>query len=184
MKKRVPLAVMICTVSALTSCGGVSIQPQRLLTNLSVQPATADAVEPDGTMPFIATATFNDPPATETNYPALWVSSDPEVATVDQNSGVATCLTQGGPVSITASAAGVKASASLTCSPSLTMTGNCVYVCGSSRCGELTGYCSGSVGGACRQAYDPVQCPVGRPAQSTATNACGAGIDTARTCTP
>ncbi len=42
-------------------------------------------------------------------------------------------------------------------------SGHCVYVCGSDRCGELTGYCVGSGGGACREAYDPVHCAQLRP---------------------
>lgn len=62
-------------------------------------------------------------------------------------------------------------------------TGHCVYVCGSTRCGELTGYCSGSVNGACRSIYDPGQCPVGRPAGGYGSS-CGIGIDTTRACTP
>jgi hypothetical protein len=62
-------------------------------------------------------------------------------------------------------------------------TGHCVYVCGSTRCGELTGYCSGSVNGACRTTYDPGQCPVGKPAGGYGSS-CGEAIDTTRTCTP
>lgn len=184
MKRNLALAFIICSGTLLNSCGGGSMQPPQLLTGLTVQPADADAVAPNGTIPFIATAIFDRPPLSEPNYPAQWTSSDPSTASVDEKSGIATCLAQGGPISITAASADFQASASLTCSPSLPLTGNCVYVCGSSRCGELTGYCSGSVGGQCRQAYDPVHCPVGRPAKSMSTNSCGVGIDTSRICTP
>jgi hypothetical protein len=62
-------------------------------------------------------------------------------------------------------------------------TGHCVYICGSVRCGELTGYCAGSVNGACRKTYDPGQCPVGKPAGGYGSF-CGEGIDPTRTCTP
>lgn len=62
-------------------------------------------------------------------------------------------------------------------------TGHCVYVCPAVRCGELTGYCSGSVNGACRRTYDPGQCPVGHPAGGYGSS-CGEAIDTTRTCTP
>ena len=62
--------------------------------------------------------------------------------------------------------------------------GNCVYVCGSTRCGELTGYCASSGGEACHQGYDPVHCPVGQPAMSLGTDACGIPVDTERSCTP
>jgi hypothetical protein len=61
--------------------------------------------------------------------------------------------------------------------------GHCVYVCGSTRCGMLTGYCAGSVNGACRRTYDPAQCPVGQPAGGSGSS-CGEAIDTTRTCTP
>jgi hypothetical protein len=57
--------------------------------------------------------------------------------------------------------------------------GHCVFVCGSTRCGMLTGYCVGSVNGACRQTYEPTQCPAGGFGSS-----CGQSIDTTRTCTP
>jgi hypothetical protein len=61
--------------------------------------------------------------------------------------------------------------------------GHCVWVCGSTRCGMLTGYCAGSVNGACRRTYDPAQCPVGKPAGGSGSS-CGETIDTTRTCTP
>lgn len=175
--------VMIGAVSLLNSCGGGSLQPPRLLIGLAVQPASADAVAPDGTAPFSATATFNQPPTTESQYPVQWGSSDASIATVDPDSGLATCVTtQSGLVSITASAGGTQASANLTCAPTVQLTGNCEYVCGSTRCGELTGYCSSISGNACRRVYDPGNCPLGQPAKSMGTNSCGAGIDTARPC--
>jgi hypothetical protein len=61
--------------------------------------------------------------------------------------------------------------------------GHCVFVCGSTRCGMLTGYCVGSVNGACRRTYDPFQCPAGKPAGGSGSS-CGEVIDTTRTCTP
>jgi hypothetical protein len=60
--------------------------------------------------------------------------------------------------------------------------GLCIYVCGSVRCGELTGYCSISTGNACRQVFDPRHCPRGQPARSEGTDACGRSVDLARTC--
>jgi hypothetical protein len=62
--------------------------------------------------------------------------------------------------------------------------GECIYVCGSTRCGELTGYCVGLSGGACRQAYDPVHCPTGQPAKKMGTGTCGDHLDTESSCTP
>ncbi len=61
--------------------------------------------------------------------------------------------------------------------------GHCVFVCGSTRCGMLTGYCIGSVNGACRKTFEPTQCPVGKPAGGFGSS-CGQSIDTTRTCTP
>jgi hypothetical protein len=169
-----------------TGCGGSSMATSaRVLLSISVQPSNGDATAPTGTLPFTATGTFNQPPTTQTDLGVQWSSSDGSVATMDANTGVATCVAAGGPVTIAASADGKQGTAQLTClsSPVLS-SGNCVYVCGSTRCPELTGYCSGSEGNACRQAYDPVHCPVGQPAGSTTTDACAVGIDTTRSCTP
>jgi len=170
----------------LGSCGDGSpaFQATRQLTSIAVQPVDADALVPTGTLPFSATGTFDQPPTTQANLPAEWVSSDATIATVDPNSGLATCVAVGGPIKITAEAAGKMASAMLTCLGSQPQSGNCVYVCGSTRCGELTGYCESSAGGACRQGYDPVHCPKGQPANMMATDACGSGIDASRSCTP
>lgn len=181
--RKTTAAFIICAGALLIGCGGGSIKSPRLLTGLVVQPANADAAAPGGTAPFSATATFNQPPTSESYYPVQWSSSDASIATVDPNSGLATCVTaQGGPVSIIASGGGTQTSANLTCTPTVQVTGHCEYVCGSTRCGELTGYCSGTSGSACRRVYDPGSCPVGQPAKSMGTNSCGAGIDTLRTC--
>ncbi len=61
--------------------------------------------------------------------------------------------------------------------------GHCVWVCGSTRCGMLTGYCAGPVNNACRSTYDPAQCPIGQPTGGSGSS-CGEAIDTTRTCTP
>jgi hypothetical protein len=61
--------------------------------------------------------------------------------------------------------------------------GHCVWICPSTRCGELTGYCVGSVNNACRSTYDPAQCPRGQPTRGTGSS-CGELIDPTRTCTP
>lgn len=64
------------------------------------------------------------------------------------------------------------------------LTGNCEYICPTIRCPELTGWCKGLVGGACRAALDLRNCPRGRPAIRPGRNACGYGVDTARRCNP
>jgi Big-like domain-containing protein len=107
-------------IGLLMSCGGGDIgQPQpRQLVSVSVQPSSATATQ-GSSVPFSATGTFNQAPATQTNLPAQWASSDTNIATIDANTGAATCVSIGGPVTISASAAGkggmVNGSATLTC---------------------------------------------------------------------
>ena len=108
--------------------------------SIAVQPGDAEASTPAGTAPFTATGTFDQPPMTEDNLNARWSSSDTTVATVDANTGLATCVSVGGPVVITASSNAKQGTAELTCSSSVsTGSGNCVYLCGSTRCGALSG---------------------------------------------
>lgn len=163
-----------------TGCGGTAI-PARTLLKIDVQPGTAEAT-PTGSLPFTATGTFDQAPMTQDSLNAQWSSSDTAVATVDPNTGLATCVSIGGPVVITASSGTKQGTAQLTCVASSSGSGNCVYMCGSTRCGALTGFCSSSQGNACRQVYDLGSCPIGQPAGGTATDSCGVGIDTTRTC--
>lgn len=165
-----------------TGCGGNS-SPARTLLSIAVQPGNAEASTPTGTLPFTATGTFDQPPPTQDNLNAQWSSSDTTVATVDPNTGVATCVSVGGPVVIAASSGAKQGTAQLTCSASVPLgSGNCSYLCGDTRCGALTGFCSSTQGNACRQVYDPGSCPIGKPAGGTATDSCGVGIDTTRAC--
>ena len=66
----------------------------------------------------------------------------------------------------------------------LALTGNCEYICPSTRCPELTGWCLGLIGGSCRAAVDLRNCPRGMPARRPGRNACGYGVDLARRCNP
>ena len=176
----------VSIVLGLAGCGGGTMSvPARQLVAISVQPSNGDAIAPSGTIPFAASGTFDQAPTTEESLAVQWSSSDPSVATIDAGTGIASCVAAGGPVTITASKGAKVGSGMLTClgSPPAA-TGHCVYVCGSTRCGALTGYCSGSDGGVCRQGHDPGSCPIGKPANNTATDSCGVGIDTTRPCTP
>jgi hypothetical protein len=165
-----------------TGCGGSSI-PSRTLLNIAVQPGNGEATTPTGTLPFTAIGTFDQPPTTQDNLNAQWSSSDKTVATVDPTTGLATCVSVGGPVVITASSGAKQGTAQLTCSASVSPgSGHCVYVCGSTRCGALTGFCSSTQGNACRQVSALGSCPIGKPAGGTATDSCGVGIDTTRAC--
>jgi len=107
-------------VAFTLSCGGgagTSPSQGRHLVSLAVHPANS-FVLPGANVTFAATASFDQPPLTQSNYPSQWASSDTTLATIDAN-GVATCLQLGGPITITALASGkggaVTATATLTC---------------------------------------------------------------------
>lgn len=194
-----PKAIFICwglgiaalTVALLTSCGGdgASIGLPRQLIALAVQPSDGDAIAPTGTLPFNATGTFNQAPVSQENMIVQWASSDSSVASIDPNTGLATCVAIGGPVTITASAHGnggvVDASATLTClgSPPAHI-GSCLVDSSNS----LSGYCIGVRGGICREAYDPTNCSVGQPPSGVTSDQCASSgpfnVDASRSCTP
>lgn len=94
----------LCATFVLNcGCGAAASIPQnRNLLSIAVHPENS-FVLPGATVPFAATASFDLPPVTENNFPAQWSSSDTTLATIDAN-GVATCVQQGGPITITASA--------------------------------------------------------------------------------
>jgi hypothetical protein len=104
--------------SIMASCGS-RVQPHQLIA-IVVSPSGAGANQGD-TVPFSATGTFAQAPTTQTNIPAQWTSSDTTTATVDPSTGAATCVSVGGPVTITASAAGMagplSSTGALTCAP-------------------------------------------------------------------
>jgi hypothetical protein len=181
------LVVLLGATTALIGCGGSSTAnpPVRNLLSVVVAPPHGAAVSSNGTLPFTATGTFDQAPTTEDNLAVQWTSSDTSVASIDSATGVATCLKVGGPLTITASKNGKAGTADLECSDGTAISsGFCVYQCGSTRCGALTGYCSVMSGGVCRQVSAPGMCPVGQQAGATATDSCGMGVDTTRTCGP
>lgn len=107
---------------ALASCGGAGATigiGTRQLIGVGVQPRTSQAVAPNGTVTFSATGTFDQAPTTQSSLPVQWASSDSNLASIDPNTGIATCLAVGGPITVTASAAGkgglIQGSGALTC---------------------------------------------------------------------
>ncbi len=173
---------LACLSFIWSGCGGGGT-PARNLVSVSVQPGIAEATAPTGTSPFTAAGTFDQKPTAEDSLTAQWSSSDPTIATIGSSSGIATCVAAGGPITITATSGQKHGTAQLTClAAPQAGSGNCSYMCGSTRCGALTGYCSISTGNACRQVYDPAECSLGQPAGATATDSCGVGIDTSRSC--
>lgn len=107
---------------ALVSCGGggasIGVGPRQLI-GVSVQPGSGQAVAPNGTVTFSAIGTFDQAPTTQSSLPVQWASSNSNVASIDPNTGIATCQAAGGPVTVTASAAGkggtIRGSGTLTC---------------------------------------------------------------------
>src|SRR5215469_1120169 len=117
-RNEVPLYELgiLVLLGVLASCGGGG--PRQLI-GISVQPVSGQAIVPDGTVPFSATGTFDQAPTTQANLPVQWTSSDSTIATIDPNTGIATCLVVGGPITVTASARGkggaVRGSSTLAC---------------------------------------------------------------------
>jgi hypothetical protein len=113
------LIIVMMGAAVLSGCGGTSNPQERQLVSISVQPGNAQAVAPDGTIAFSAVGNFNQAPLTQPNFAVQWSSSDSNVATVDTATGLATCATVGGPVTIVGSAPGkagtVTGSGVLTC---------------------------------------------------------------------
>ena len=118
--------------------------PHQLIA-IAVSPSGAGANQGD-TVPFTATGTFAQAPTTQTNLPAQWTSSDATTATINPNTGAATCVGVGGPVTITASAAGVggtlQSTGELTCAAAGTGPVKLVPNSLTFACGVTLGICS------------------------------------------
>ena len=108
------------SLALVASCGSSSTMTAHQLLSIAVSPSGAGANQGD-TVQFSATGTFAQPPTTQPNLPAQWTSSDASTATINPSTGAATCVGIGGPVTITASTAGMAGSlqgtAMLTCAP-------------------------------------------------------------------
>jgi hypothetical protein len=133
------------SLSLMASCGGSSMTPHQLVA-ITVSPTGAGANQGD-TVPFTATGTFAQPPTTQTNISAQWTSSDTATATVNPSTGAATCVGIGGPVTLTASAAGIagtlQSTGDLTCAapgtgPVKLVPNSLTFACDI----DLTGSCS------------------------------------------
>ena len=185
------LAITASITVMLASCGGgASIGQPRQLIALAVEPSPASAVL-GGTVSFLASGTFDQAPTTQSNLPVRWASSDSSVVTIDPGTGIATCVLVGGPINITASAAGkggtVAGSGTLTCRVRSDGAGQCEV---NSSTNTLTGSCLGpdpQLLNHCRVATDDANCPPGQPATSPVwTTGClprsSTEIDTATVC--
>jgi hypothetical protein len=162
--------------------------------SVSVQPASGQAIAPDGTVPFSATGTFDQTPTSQANLPVQWTSSDSTIATIDPNTGIATCLVVGGPITVTGSAAGkggtVTGTATLACKLSpdpvvkldpASLSFECKGTVAGCQCTALQTTTLTNVGGA-TLAIDSLSITgpffTVRPADT-----CGASVDAGQSCT-
>ena len=191
---------MVCAGLMLGGCGSES-QPTvggpRQLISINVQPGNAQAIPPDGTIPFSATGTFNQAPTTQSNLPLQWTSSDSNIALVDAATGIATCISLGGPIGIIASAAGkggtVLGSAQLACfssgpaakldPPSLGL--GCVFVASGNRGACVcTAQVSTTLTNVGVEPLDIADISLENGDQSfSQTSNCGASLSTGQSCT-
>jgi hypothetical protein len=166
----------------------------RQLIGISVQPGNGQAIAPDGTVSFSATGTFDQAPTTQANLPVQWTSSDSTVATIDPNTGIATCLVVGGPVTVTGSAAGkggtVNGTATLACKLSpdpvvkldpASLGFECKGTVAGCHCTEPTRTTLTNVGGA-TLAIDSIS--IGSPFyRFRPADTCSASVDAGQSCT-
>jgi Big-like domain-containing protein len=178
----------------LASCSSVASMGPRQLVAIAVQPGSGEAVAPDGTVPFSATGTFDQAPSTQSNMPVEWSSSDPGVATIDPTTGVATCVAVGGPISVTARAAGkggmVQGAGSLACKAapnpvvsfnparmffmcSFRGIGAPVCGCGAPKTTTLTNVGAAALG---------IDSIVSSNSQFSQTNTCGSSLEAGQSC--
>jgi len=85
------------------------------LKSIAVTPSTAN-IGVNGMQPFTATGTFSDNSTKDVTTQSTWKSSNTEVATIGAGTGIATGVGVGGPVTITATDAGISGTAQLTVS--------------------------------------------------------------------
>ena len=85
------------------------------LKSIAVTPSTAN-IGVNGMQQFTATGTFSDNSTKDVTTQSVWKSSNTEVATVGAGTGLATGVGAGGPVTITATDAGISGTAQLTVS--------------------------------------------------------------------
>ena len=109
MTRQEVIFISVLTLAAVlaTACGS-SPAPNRVLNSIALSPTAADAQNfPSGQVQFVATGSFTIPPSPApvtfvAPYSGSWLSSNPNIATIN-SSGLAQCLpgTAGG-VTITA----------------------------------------------------------------------------------
>jgi len=100
-------------IGAFEFFAGSTQPPAPSLQAISVTPSPASVVA-GSTIAFAATGQYSDGSTQNLTTQATWTSSNPSLATVVSNTGVAAGVAAGGPVTITASLSGISGTASLT----------------------------------------------------------------------
>ena len=103
------------TDGTITGTAQLTVSSGPTLKSIAVTPSTAN-IAVNGTQQFTATGTFSDNSTKDVTTQSTWKSSNTEVATVGAGTGLATGVGVGGPVTITATDAGISGTAQLTVS--------------------------------------------------------------------
>ena len=93
------LCMLAFVATATVGCGSMNSASNRVLQSMTLNPAIADAQNfPQGQVQFTPTGTFSRAPSPAavpvpfaSPYSGSWASSDPTIATINQN-GVAQCV--------------------------------------------------------------------------------------------
>ncbi len=103
------------TDGTITGTAQLTVSSGPTLKSIAVTPSTAN-IGVNGMQPFTATGTFSDNSTKDVTTQSAWTSSNTEVATVGAGTGIAKGVGVGGPVTITATDAGISGTAQLTVS--------------------------------------------------------------------
>ncbi len=103
------------TDGTITGTAQLTVSSGPTLKSIAVTPSTAN-IGVNGMQPFTATGTFSDNSTKDVTTQSAWTSSNTEVATIGAATGIAKGVGVGGPVTITATDAGISGTAQLTVS--------------------------------------------------------------------
>ncbi len=106
---------IMATDGTIKGTAQLTVSSGPTLKSIAVTPSTAN-IAVNGTQQFTATGTFSDNSTKDVTTQSTWKSSNTEVATVGAGTGLATGVGVGGPVTITATDAGISGTAQLTVS--------------------------------------------------------------------
>src|SRR5581483_5153360 len=109
----VTITASLSGVTGTASLMVTALPPSATLQSITVTP-NPDSIGVGSTVAFTATGHYSDGSSKNLTTQAAWTSNNSSVASVVSNTGVATGMAAGGPVTISASVSGIKGAASLT----------------------------------------------------------------------